>query len=170
MLARMFFSDRLERLELRLERAELLATLQNQHLLREILRLVEQIAHQTPNRILGGVMHQAGDLPLNPIQPGQSLKFQVTPTFSGAAFALDPAKTAVVSSDPANFPAVLDTADPSIIDVDIPADAQPTGGSEAITVTWTYTNSDGTVATVTGSVTELGIVDDVTGGTFAQIQ
>jgi hypothetical protein len=158
----MFFSDRLER-------AELTVALQNQHLLREILRLVERIAHQTPNRILGGVMSQLGD-PMNPIQPGQSLKFQVTPTFSGEAFALDPAKTAVVSSDPTNFPAVLDSADPSIINVDIPKDAQPTGGSEAITVTWTYTNTDGTTATVTGSVTELGIVDDVTGGTFAQIQ
>lgn len=162
MLAGMFFSDRLER-------AELLTSLQNQHLLREILRLVERIAQQTPNRVLGGVMSQIG-APLNPIQPGQSLKFQVTPTFSGAPFALDPTKTAVVSSDPANFPAVLDSADPSIIDVDIPASATPTGGSEPITVTWTYTNTDGTVATVTGSVTEQGITDDVVGGTFAQIQ
>jgi len=39
-----------------------------------------------------------------------------------------------------------------------------------MTVTWQYTNEpDGVVATVTGTVTEEGIVDDVTGGTFAQV-
>lgn len=141
-------------------------------LLRRVVELLESVDHRLEkefNRVLGGVMSQQGAI-VNPIQPGQSLKFQVTPTYSGAPFALVAAQAAVVSSDPANFPAVLDPADPSIIDVDIPTTANPTGGAEPITVTWTYTNTDGTAATVTGNVTELGITDDVTGGTFAQIQ
>ena len=48
-------------------------------------------------------------------------------------------------------------------------DAVIAPGGEVLTVTWTYTNTDGVVATVTGTVTEQGIVDDVTGGTFAQV-
>ena len=39
----------------------------------------------------------------------------------------------------------------------------------ALTIDWSYTNPDGVVAHVTGTVTENGIVDDVTGGTFQQI-
>ena len=125
------------------------------------------------NRVLGGVMHQIGEpnMALVPIQPGQTPVFQVTPTFSGAAFATLAAQVAVTSSDPTNFPVNLVATDPTglTFEAPIPSTATPTGGSESITITWTYTNTDGTVATVTGTVTENGIVDDVTGGTFAQI-
>ena len=108
---------------------------------------------------------------LVPIQPGQTPVFQVTPTFSGAAFTTNAAQASVTSSDTTNFPVQLVASDPTglTFEAPIPATASPTGGSEAITVTWTYTNTDGTKAEVTGTVTELGIVDDVTGGTFAQI-
>ena len=109
---------------------------------------------------------------MNPIQPGQTVKFLVTPTFSGAPFALVGAQASVTSSDPTNFPVSIDlTDDPTgaTFESAIPATAVPVGGSEPVTVTWTYTNTDGTTATVTGTVTEIGIVDDVTGGTFAQI-
>ena len=108
---------------------------------------------------------------LVPIQPGQTPKFLVTPEFSGDPFTLDGSKASITSSDPTNFPVQLDPSDPQglTFEAPIPASAVPPGGSEAITVTWTYTNPDGKVATVTGTVTENGIVDDVTGGSFAQI-
>lgn len=128
--------------------------------------------------VVGGTFHQipTGDSTMStslvPIQPGNTPKFVVTPTFSGPAFALVGANAAIETSDAVNAPASLDlTDDPSgatfVIALTAGA-AIPTGG-EAITVTWTYTNPDGTVATVTGTLTEEGIVDDVTGGTFAQV-
>ena len=140
----------------------------NQELLLRILREI----NRNSNRVLGGVMSQVGDpMSLVPIQPGQTPVFQVTPTFSGAAFTTNAAQASVTSSDTTNFPVQLVASDPTglTFEAPIPATASPTGGSEAITVTWTYTNTDGTKAEVTGTVTELGIVDDVTGGTFAQV-
>jgi hypothetical protein len=119
--------------------------------------------------LTGGTFRQGA--PMLAIQPGNTPKFLVAPTFSGAAFTTNAAQASVQSSDPANFPVELDPSDPTglTFDAPIPSTATPTGGSEAITVTWTYTNTDGTVATVTGTVTEEGIIDDVTGGTFAQV-
>ena len=98
------------------------------------------------------------------ITPGNTPVFQVTPAFSGAPFTLVAAQAAVTSSDPTNFPVALVASDPTgtTFSAAIPTGATiPTGG-EAVTITWSYTNSDGTVATVTGTVTEEGIVDDVT--------
>lgn len=123
-------------------------------------------------KVTGGTFRQIGS-PMVPISPGNSPKFQVTPTFSGDPFTLDGSKAAVTSSDPVNFPVSLDAADPEgrTFIAALPADSTiPVGGSEQVTITWTYTNLDGEVATVTGNVTENGIVDDVTGGTFAQVE
>jgi hypothetical protein len=142
----------------------------------KIAQLLRAILHQLKfgNSVTGGAFTQilgGSSMSLVPIQPGNTPVFQVTPTFSGAAFATLAAQAAVTSSDPVNFPVALVATDPTglTFEAAIPTTAAPTGGSEAITVTWTYTNTDGTVATVTGTVTELGIVDDVTGGTFAQV-
>jgi hypothetical protein len=146
---------------------EILEAIRTQNLL---LLKTNHILKQQFNRVLGGVMTQIGD-PMNPIQPGNTVKFLVTPTFSGAAFALVAAQAAIASSDNTNFPVSLDPADPTgaTFESVISGSAViPTGG-EAVTVTWTYTNTDGTTATVTGTVTEEGIVDDVTGGTFTQV-
>ena len=107
-----------------------------------------------------------------PIQPGNSPKFQVTPIFSGPPFPLIGAQAAVSTSDPVNAPASIDLADDptgATFELNLTAGAQIAAGGEALTVTWQYTNTDGTVANVTGTVTEQGIVDDVTGGTFAQV-
>jgi hypothetical protein len=136
-------------------------------LLRELSAIRQQL---TPSTLTGGTFRQIGSL-MVPIQPGNTPVFQVTPTFSGAPFTTTAADAAVSSSDPTNFPVELVPSDATglTFQAPIPTTATPTGGSEAITVTWTYTNTDGTTATVTGTVTELGIVDDVTGGTFAQI-
>jgi hypothetical protein len=143
--------------------------------LHELNYLLKQVVHLLHNRmkysVTGGMIFRIGDL-MVPISPGNAPKFQVSPTFSGAAFTLDGTKAAIESSDPTNFPVALDLAgDPTgtTFVADIPATATPTGGSEAVVITWTYTNTDGAVATVTGTVTEVGIVDDVTGGTFAQV-
>ncbi len=109
---------------------------------------------------------------LVPIQPGQSPKFQVTPTFSGPPFPLVGAQAAITTSDPVNAPASIDlTDDPTgaTFILNLTTGATIAAGGEALTVTWSYTNTDGTVANVTGTVTEQGIVDDVTGGTFAQV-
>lgn len=124
------------------------------------------------SRVTGGYITQVKEIHIMvPIQPGNSPKFYVTPTFSGAPFTLDGTKADVTSSDTTNFPVALDPTDAEgrTIIAAIPDTAQPVGGSEDVTVTWTYTNTDGIQAVVTGSVTELGIVDDVTGGVFAQI-
>lgn len=141
------------------------------HELNHQLKYVVQLLRDRQHIVTGGHMFRTGDV-MVPIAPGNSPKFQVTPLFSGAAFTLDGTKASVSSSDAVNFPVSIDLTDDAqgttFVAV-IPADAQPIGGSEAITITWTYTNLDGTTATVTGTVTEVGIVDDVTGGTFAQI-
>lgn len=135
-----------------------------------LLQDIDRNLHLQFNRVLGGIFHQTGN-PMVPIQPGNTPKFLVTPTFSGAAFTLVAAQASISSSDTTNFPVALDPSDPQglTFDAPIPATAViPTGG-ESVTVTWKYTNTDGTTATVTGTVSEQGIVDDVTGGTFAQI-
>ena len=107
-----------------------------------------------------------------PIQPGNSPKFQVTPTFSGPPFPLVGTQASVSTSDAVNAPASIDLADDptgATFTLNLTPNAVIAPGGEALTVTWQYTNLDGTAATVTGTVTEEGIVDDVTGGTFAQI-
>jgi hypothetical protein len=135
---------------------------------REVVRLLKSIdKHLNPHRVLGGVMTQIGD-PMLPIQPGNTVKFQVTPAFSGAPFTLDGTKAAITTDD-ANAVATIDAADPQGTTFDIALADVPLTGSLSIAVDWAYTNLDGTVAHVTGTLTENGIVDDVTGGTFLQI-
>jgi len=143
---------------------------------KEQVRLQRAILHHLnpTSRVIGGTFTQipTGGIML-PIQPGNSPAFQVTPTFSGPPFPLVGAQAAVSTSDPVNAPASIDlTDDPTgatFVIALTPGAVIPTGG-EAITVTWTYTNTDGTVATVTGTLTEEGIVDDVTGGVFEQVK
>ena len=143
---------------------------------REILSVLRHIESAQVGRITGGKLRQIGETMLS-ITPGNTPKFQVTPTFAGNPFAPVAANASVVSSDPANFPVVLDTTDATglTFDAPIPAGATPTGGSEEITVTWTYTNTDGTLGVVTGIVTESGLLvpppvpGTITGGTFAQV-
>lgn len=141
---------------------------------RQILHEIRAIRRHLipqPSVVNGGAFTQIGE-PMLPIQPGNSPKFQVTPTFSGPSFPLVGAEASVATSDPTNAPASIDlTDDPTgaTFILNLLAGAVIAPGGEALTVTWTYLNADGVPATVTGTVTELGIVDDVTGGTFAQI-
>lgn len=137
--------------------------------LRELLRWL--LCHRNHHdNVTGGFISQ-GDTPMVTITPGNTPKFQVTPAFSGAAFTLEAAQASITSSDPVNFPVELDPTDTTgtMFEAPIPTGATiPTGG-EAVTVTWTYTNLDGTVATVSATLTEQGLTDDVTGGTVAQL-
>ena len=135
--------------------------------------IVGTLCELPAGRVIGGSFTQ---VPLGgimiPIQPGNSPKFQVTPTFSGPPFPLVGAQASVSTSDPVNAPASIDLADDptgATFTLNLTPNAVIAPGGEALTVTWQYTNLDGTAATVTGTVTEEGIVDDVTGGTFAQI-
>lgn len=138
---------------------------------RKVLYRILKELHTPHSTVTGGIISQTGDTMLS-ITPGNSPQFAITPTFSGAAFTTLASAASVVSSDPVNFPITLDASDPTGLNMTavIPTTATPTGGSEAITVTWTYVNVDGSVATVVGTVTETGIVpaSNVTGGSFAQ--
>jgi hypothetical protein len=144
---------------------------------KEQITLLRAILHalQHASRVIGGSFTQVPGgttMSLVPIQPGQSPKFQVTPTFSGPPFPLVGANAAITTSDSVNAPASLDlTDDPTgaTFVLNLTPGAVIAAGGEALTVTWTYTNADGIVATVTGTVTEEGIVDDVTGGVFEQV-
>lgn len=133
-----------------------------------------------PNRVVGGVITQVGD-PMSspvlvPIQPGQKPRFKVTPAFSGDPFTLIFAQAAISTSDAANAPAQIVPDDPAgtnpdgtIFEVDLTSGVTLPAGGEGIDVDWSYANTDGVVAHVTGTLTENGIVDDVTGGTFEQV-
>lgn len=145
-----------------------------EHLLEKLLdaerEILHVLRHPPKSRITGGSLRQIGH-PMLPIQPGNAPQFQVTPTFSGSSFTPVPTACAVTSSDTVNFPVALD-ATGRIITANIPATAVVPTGGEVIVITWTYTNLDGTVATVVGNVTETGIVvppSDITGGTMAQV-
>lgn len=144
---------------------------------REVLETLREILHtlkQPYHRVLGGAFVQ---IPIGgimvPIQPGSKPRFLVTPTFSAAPFALDPTKAAI-STDDADATSSIVTdgvngpADGTVFEIDL-ADVTIPAGGLSIAVDWSYTNTDGTVAHVTGTLTENGIVDDVTGGTFAQV-
>jgi hypothetical protein len=137
--------------------------------------LLESLNGEHHDRVLGGVMTQIGEPDmatgtLLSIAPGNTPKFAVSPAFSGAAFTTNAAQASVVSSDTVNFPAVLDPTDPTGLTVDV---AIPVGATleDGVTISWGYTNTDGTQATpVVGTYNIVtGTFDDVTGGTITQI-
>ena len=139
-------------------------------LLKDILRVL----HHRYALVTGGTftqLLQQGETTMLPIQPGNSPQFQVAPTFSEGPIPTLLAQAAVTSSDTVNAPVELNVGDPTGLTFTInltPGVTLPTGG-ESLTISWIYTNLDGTTATVSGTLTEEGLVSDVTGGTFAQI-
>lgn len=149
---------------------------ENNELLRQLLATLK-----SHNRVVGGVITQIGDCmstgSLIPIAVGNSPVFQVTPQWAtppadGVTTKL--AQAAVSSSNPTDFPVALDTTDETGTTFILgPLPSQDTVG-EGDTISWVYTNADGTTATVSGTVTivngVVSITDDVTGGTFTQIK
>lgn len=123
-------------------------------------------------RVTGGSIRRIGILmgtSLPPLGPGVAAKFQVTPAPAGVV--TEAANAAWSSSDETNFPAVMDSTDPTgnTADVTIPTTETET---EEVTLTWTYTNADGTTATASAVFDLVGgtvAPVDVTGGTIARI-
>jgi hypothetical protein len=110
----------------------------------------------------GGLAAQKRIFKMIAIAPGNSPQFSVTPTPAGVKTLA--AQVKVTSADPADV-VTLNTDDPTgltFTDLINPAATAPV----TLTLTWTYTNSDSSVATVTGTFSE---VLDVTGGTMQQI-
>lgn len=129
---------------------------EQEKLLREILQDVKP-----SHTVTGGIIRETGN-PMIALKPGNSPQFGVSPLPAGVkTFA---AQAVVTSADPADV-IVMNAADPTgltFTDTINPAAVEPV----TLTLTWTYTNTDGSVATVVGTFSE---VTDVTGGTMAQV-
>ena len=91
--------------------------------------------------------------------PGVSAKFQVTPLPLGVV--TDIKNAAWTSSDDVNFPVVLDVSDATGLTatVTIPATEN---APKSVTLTWTYTNADGSIAIAYGTF-------DLTGTTSVNV-
>lgn len=102
------------------------------------------------------------------LTPGNTAVFTVAPTFSGSTFTTVQANAFVQSSSIFNFPVKLVTSDATGLTF------QGTVGTgvkhaESVTITWGYRNTDGTTATVTGTVLlQPAATDDLNGGSFTQ--
>lgn len=132
--------------------SEILKTqLETNHLLREILNVLR-------HNITSGTISQ-GD-PMQLATPGSTLGFTVTPAPADATIITD--ASVWTSSDPTNAPV---TGNGLSASVTLAANA-PVGGT--FTLTWTYTNADGTTATTTITETVVAPVIDVTGGDIEQ--
>jgi len=126
-------------------------------LLRSIQRILK---HANPRNVTSGELSK-GD-PMAPIIPGSLHIFTVTPEPTDATFI--PTDSVITSSDTVNAPVTVDETG-LIGTVSIAADA-PVGTE--FTLTWTYTNADGTTATASITETIVAAVVDVTGGTIEQ--
>lgn len=141
-----------------------------------LLNLLKKLLALLLNRndVTGGVIRRIGDSQMNTnalpvLGPGVSAKFQVTPEPAGVVTLA--ADTTWTSSDPTNFPAVMDPSDPTgtTCDVTIPESETTT---EGIILTWGYANPDGVTASASAEFDIVGGVVtpvDVTGGTIARI-
>ena len=136
-------------------------TRRNNFLLHEIIWLL------TPNRVLGGVMSEVGEIML-PIAPGSSPQFGVTPTPAGVSTVA--AQAVWTSSDTVNAPVTANSSDATGLSATVAIPTTAIVGN-SFTLTWTYTNADGTTAVVAGTyqiIAAVPPVTDVTGGTMAQ--
>lgn len=152
----------------RREQAEERREGQFEKFVRDELKHEDELLHEIlenqkhPNTVTGGLIHQTGDFPMIALKPGNSPKFAVSPLPAGVKTLA--AQAVVTSGDPADVIA-MDPADPTgltFMDTINPAAVEPV----TLTLTWTYTNTDGSIATVTGTFSE---VTDVTGGTMTQV-
>jgi hypothetical protein len=125
-------------------------------LLRRLLKEIE------PQPVTG---FKFEDITMLPFAPGSSPIITITPQPLGVL--LTQGAPTTVSSDPVNYPVSVDSTG-LIATIDIPTTA--TVGAPAATLTTSYTNEDGKVATSTsqpfGPI--VAAVTDVTGFTFEQ--
>jgi hypothetical protein len=139
-------------------------------LLHEILHELKEIRRELHHKtaVTGGIMYQQGNpMALLPIAPGNSPQFAVTPTPTGVTTLA--ANTVWSSSDTTNAPVTANASDATGLTATVNIPSTAVVGT-TFTLTWTYTNADGTVATpATLSLTIVALVTDVTGGTMAQV-
>lgn len=149
-----------EKREIRIEELILKELRESNFLLRHLFRSL------TSHRVLGGVMSQVRTCDMNPIAPGSSAKFAVTPTPDNVVTVSQNA--AWTSSNP-SAPVTMDPTDPTGLTATVEIGADVAVGSE-LDLTWTYTNADGSIATVVGNFPVVAPpATDVTGGTMAQV-
>lgn len=160
--------DHEEQEERREEQAEQRREGQFEKFVRDELKHEDKLLHEIlenqkhPNTVIGGLIHQLGVSPMIALKPGNSPVFAVSPLPAGVKTLA--AQAVVSSGDPADVIA-LNADDPTgltFTDTINPAATEPV----TLTLTWTYTNTDGSIATVTGTFSE---VTDVTGGTMTQV-
>lgn len=148
----------------------------DQHILKELREMNCLLRHLfrslTSHRVLGGVMSKVGD-PMQLIAPGSTPQFAVTPTPADVVTVA--AQAAWASSDPVNAPVTPNASDPTGLTATVDLSENIAIGSE-VTLTWTYTNADGSTAIVEGVFPVVAVappppppVTDVTGGTMAQV-
>lgn len=132
-------------------------------LLQEIARSLGKIerilTHLNISNVTSGTIKGDTDMPLT---PGSTATFTVTPEPSNAT--LLEHGSVWSSTDNTNAPVTVDSTG-LIATVTFPETA--TVGAP-FTLTWTYTNADGTYATASISETIVAPVIDVTGGTITQ--
>ena len=140
----------------------------DKHILVQILECLEgirQVLGQQANRVLGGVMFQVED-PMVLVAPGNQPQFAVTPSPAGTATVA--AQTAWSSSDSVNAPVTMLAADPTGLTAQVSLSKSAVVG-HSFTLTWKYTNSDGSVVAIAAAFTITATPGNVGGGTIAQI-
>lgn len=130
-----------------------------------LLQEIRSMLLTQENKVLGGTMTQTEVSPMIAIAPGNSPQFAVSPLPVGVSTLS--AQVKVTSADPLDV-VTLNTADPTGLTFTVlinPAALVPVTEN----LTWTYTNTDGSVAVVTGTFSGGGTGTNVTGGTMTQI-
>jgi hypothetical protein len=139
------------------------------------LQLVQVAEIRVTNSLLRRLLHERESQPVTgftfeemtmlPFAPGSSPVITITPQPPGVLLTEAPPVT--VSSDPVNYPVSVDPTG-LLATINIPATA--TVGAPPVTLTTSYTNADGRVASSTsqpfGPI--VAAVTDVTGFLFAQ--
>lgn len=138
-------------------------------LLRHLYRVL------TPHRVLGGVIAQLETSPMILIAPGSSPVFGVTPEPAGVVTSASQAAWSASSSDNSTVTITPVTTDDTGLTATATLPETINAGAELM-ITWTYTNADGKVVSVTGIFPVFAAppppppVIDVTGGTLAQVE
>lgn len=134
--------------------------------IRDLLFEIRGSLASNSNRVVGGIIKQlGGDMSLGLLTPGSSPQFGVTPSPAGVATVL--ADTVWTSSDSVHAPVAANGSDPTGLTANVAISKSATVG-HTFTLTWTYTNSDGTVATASATFTIVVTPGNVSGGALAQ--
>lgn len=130
---------------------------------RELLHNTRNILHHLRNNVIGGVIHLPQGEHKDMLTPGSKATFTVAVQPTGATVVPGASKW---TTDNASVTIESVSADGLTAIVDIGTDVAP---DTTFTVTWNYTNADGTAATPASiQETVVAPVIDVTGGTITE--